>query len=354
MHQTPSTSIEDTLLDRIYLGCSDAASWLRMLREISALLKIEDIACCHDTARLASERVFTVLDPDRLDEEAYGAVLEQSSHCAPLEADLSCCTLIGPEDGHDGYWLILRDAVPQIEAAFLFRRETAPFTRDEITFLVDVSPHLFRAKKLRSHIEKTAAREQTALALLDMLKTPIFLVDTDLSVVLANAPAQTLERNGVVRLHRQRLSFECADAMKRARLAVKEIGSDQPEEDRLIRLDQPKGPPLLAVIEPLNDLFPKHDLAPQTAVAAIFLKDTERPIHSVDAVMREIHGMPPAEARLAAAITDGQTIKEYAAKTGLSEVYVRDLSKRIMQRLGVRSQPQLVRAIIQATPEIGG
>ena len=352
----PVTAIESETLDSIYLGCSDLKNWFRMLGRIGDLVGADSVACCHDVARPGPERTFTASDDTLPDESVYERIMDRAGRAASVADMPASCIPVGPAEDADGHWLLLRDDVSQTRAMFLLHRERGAFTGPEAEYLMHLAPHLFRAVRLQGQIAQATSRAKTALALLDLLRTPVFLVDARFSVVLSNIAAQDLERKGTVRLNRQRLSFECHETMKRAQQVITSTGEggDVSEQERLIRFKQPDGSSLLAVIEPLDGLFTGKDNAPDDAVAAIFLKDPERPVRSIEAVMREMHGMPPAEARLAAAIADGRTIREYAVDSDLSEGYVRDLSKRVMQRLGVKRQQQLVRAIIQTAPEIGG
>lgn len=349
----PVIAVENKTLDTIYLNCKDLKSWFGMLGRIARLIGADAMACCHDSALSTSERTFTVSGDALPDETAFEQVMERAGPLAGLSIR---CMPLDPAEGQGGYWLVLHDEQGETGAVFILHRENAAFTQREADHLVHLASHLFRAVRLKHQFSRMISEAKKALALLDLLQTPIFLIDARFSVVLSNAAARDLERRGVVTLNRQRLGFHSQETMKRAQHVILGTGKGESvsEQDRLIRFEQPGGGSLLAVVEPLDGLFPGEDSAPDDAVAAIFLKDPERPVRSIEAVMREMYGMPPAEARLAAAIADGRTIKEYAAEADLSEGYVRDLSKRAMQRMGVKSQHQLVRAILQTLPEIGG
>nr|WP_260927936.1 LuxR C-terminal-related transcriptional regulator [Novosphingobium sp. 9] len=54
-----------------------------------------------------------------------------------------------------------------------------------------------------------------------------------------------------------------------------------------------------------------------------------------------LHGLPPREAQLAAAMAAGQSIAEAGAAMGLTLETARNYSKRIYARLGVSGQPAL-------------
>ena len=58
-----------------------------------------------------------------------------------------------------------------------------------------------------------------------------------------------------------------------------------------------------------------------------------------------LYGLRPTEARLAAALAGGASIKEAALALGMSELTVRTYVKRILQKTGVRRQTDLVQMI---------
>lgn|GEM_PF-2785155 len=343
----------ERVYDLIYFGSTDAEGWNTCLRELASLCGASSAFSCHDfRGKAESVRLYNgSTTPLHDTEEALVTrLLLDGMHDYREE----CVSRV--DAGADGSWLILR-AAHYPDAVFMLSKGPGDgFSDETVAMMQNLAPHLFRSAKLRDGINRMASRARSATALLDLLDTPVFLVDVGFRVVLANNAARTLEQRGVVKLSNDRLRFESRETMDRARNALAGISQQMSGDDneRLIRFDQADGTSLLAVIEPLDALFTDNGAAPDEAAAAIFLKDPHRAVPSTEAALREMHNMPPAEARLATALAEGVTIKAYAADEGLSEGYVRDLSKRVMSRLGVNRQPDLIRAIIRIAPEIGG
>lgn len=347
--------IDDDALEAIYFASQDSRQWTAMLGTVGASIGAGDAAFCRDVTRLQGQDALDLSDTGTLQADDYRRAIERGGLATIAETADPCVTLEPEQGGESGYWLLIANVVVEPRAAFVFWRDRDAFTAQQAEGLRIVAPHLFRAARLRDGVAQAVSDASKAKAVLDLLQTPVFLLDARFNVVVRNAAAQELERAGIVQVNRHHLSFPDQAATKRAEHVVSGMAAlDHAAltKGQFMRLDRPDGTPLLAVIEPLENLFFERADAPAGVVAALFVKDPERPMNSIEAVMRELHDMPPAEARLAAAIADGKTLKAYATEAGLSEAYVRDLSKRVMHRLGVKRQHQLVRAVLQSTPDI--
>ena len=351
MQSSPSTGTEcASTLDWLYNGIISTQNWVSMLGVVCGEMGAGFCISCN-----------------RVDDD--GALVNGFASDGIREQDLHAGTEIlcrlAREYGHDGpihcsgeaeagfgWYILLRDGTDHL---FLFVFPEHRFSDAATRWLETYSDHLVRCARLRGTVESTSRVASEAVAMLDLLRLPVFLVDSRLRVVLSNTAAGTMINEGIVRLAGTELRFASRPALDRARAVITSIslGKQEGSADLLIRLDDNRGgDPLLAMIEPLEGLFPNRTSAPDAAVAAIILKDPRRRVLSAEAALRELHGMPPAEARFATAIADGLTIREYAEREELSESYVRDLSKRVMARLGVNRQPDLVRAILQLAPDM--
>lgn len=61
-----------------------------------------------------------------------------------------------------------------------------------------------------------------------------------------------------------------------------------------------------------------------------------------------LHGLPPREAELAILLTDGLSLSDASAAMGLTIETTRNYSKRLFAKLGVRGQPELIRAVYES------
>ncbi|WP_434385964.1 LuxR C-terminal-related transcriptional regulator [Melittangium boletus] len=75
--------------------------------------------------------------------------------------------------------------------------------------------------------------------------------------------------------------------------------------------------------------------------------------HDPDTVLRldpgliaRLHGLTPTEALLAASLAQGLSLAEFAATRGCTEQTARTHLKRVLDKMGVRRQSELVRVLL--------
>ena len=78
----------------------------------------------------------------------------------------------------------------------------------------------------------------------------------------------------------------------------------------------------------------------------IFLNDYESPLNVPYESLCEVHGLTKAEAKVAVALANGFTLNSYAEMNDVSLNTVRTQLKRVFEKTGVSSQPDLVRLIL--------
>lgn len=269
-------------------------------------------------------------------------------------ADNTFSILLGA-GAQPGTFVMIVKPADETQNAIVCIRKSDAFGLANAELLRNLVPHIFRSLRLTHLLEEKIAKGRSALALLNLLATPVFLIDAEFRVILSNNAARKFNKDGIFALRDDRLFFESSDARAKANAAIATITDSAPEHttECMIRLQRPDGTLVLGIVQSLSGLFASGEGAPEQAVAAIFLKDPERRLRSTEMILQELHGMSSAEATCAASLAEGMTIKEYASKSDLSEGYVRHLSKRVMQRLGVNRQPDLVRMVIRICPELG-
>ena len=188
-----SVSIENDIIDAIYFGCSDPRNCFRMLDLIADHLDSGEVACFHDSTQARSEREFSMSQNMASTVEIYDKILRYVSN---IGADSSGYALLEQQRGiteASGFWMALHDPFAKSNAAFLFKRHARPFSAQEAEAMVGLAHHLFRAVELKAQIERAALWADMALALLNILQIPVFLVDSNFSVVLSKSAAQSLE-----------------------------------------------------------------------------------------------------------------------------------------------------------------
>jgi DNA-binding CsgD family transcriptional regulator len=74
----------------------------------------------------------------------------------------------------------------------------------------------------------------------------------------------------------------------------------------------------------------------------------------VPQLLQQLYGLKASEARLAAALLDGQTLESYAARAGLSVQTARSYLKGVFEATGTHRQSELVLLLAQGPLELLG
>jgi DNA-binding CsgD family transcriptional regulator len=80
----------------------------------------------------------------------------------------------------------------------------------------------------------------------------------------------------------------------------------------------------------------------------VFAIDAARPISPPSHLLKDAFGISSAEARLALALANGETPKEYAASRNLGLPTVRTQLQSLFAKTGTRRQSELMRTLIRA------
>jgi DNA-binding CsgD family transcriptional regulator len=106
---------------------------------------------------------------------------------------------------------------------------------------------------------------------------------------------------------------------------------------------------ILAVLVRVEAAVSKAERA-HSATIAIMLSDADRKVRLSPPDMRELFGLTPAEAALAAALGEGLTVQGYAERHGVSVGTARIQLKSIFSKTGATRQPELVRLLCTSIP----
>lgn len=192
------------------------------------------------------------------------------------------------------------------------------------------------------------ATGQFAEACLEVLPTPVLLVDESLRLLFANASARQLLTAGAgIRIAAERVQLADADAQRMLASLVASLM--RPEESGrrqrvvLARRTTSTRPLRLAALRMnLRD----SDVDCETeCMAGLFIDDPDRRPQPLFETLRDLYGVTAAEARLAFALYEGETIDAAAQRFGVSTLTVRTQLKSLFSRMGVHSQSQLVREL---------
>ncbi len=232
-------------------------------------------------------------------------------------------------------------------------RKQEEFGDAEIALLEQLLPHLSRAMRISRHRQTAQALTSTSY----QLPFGILLVGAEQHIVEMNETAEALlSRPGSgLRVEASRLVATSSNAGTLCS-AIAEARMASPDEmpasfDLLLRqpaLNGRSGNLMISVMPLAN----RSDFGPAwEPMAAVMLREVAPQLpEGFDAHLRAIFNLTPAEARLAANLCAGQSLKSAAELQDIRFSTARHYLENIFQKTGMRQQSQLVALLKNVQP----
>lgn len=208
-----------------------------------------------------------------------------------------------------------------------------------------LAPHIQRAVRISNRLASLELARDAAAAAADTAPYAVVSLDTDLRIVAANRRVPRFAERGVITLHDGRFAFahprpqaklaELLRAVPPAGAAFQACGEDGREWPVLAaRIADQSARQLGGVVEGA------------ALIVTIGSSPGETPVVEINRVA-QWYGLTPAEARLAVAIAQGQSLQDYAAQRAVTVNAARFLLKGVFRKSGATSQAQLASMIAQ-------
>jgi DNA-binding CsgD family transcriptional regulator/PAS domain-containing protein len=238
------------------------------------------------------------------------------------------------------------NANPHFELLSIYRGPSEqPFDERHFDALRSLSPHLRVALGMRRRLVALESRVTDLENALDQLETALVIFDSAANPVFVNRAA------------RQLFERKCGIEITKARVTAQNPGENTRLQAILARaiaagtrggrefggamlVSRAGKPPLQVLAGPFQEC--NHSHAPRGAVAALFISDPDRMPGFRAEVLRELYGVTPAEARLAALLLTGKALPELADNLGVTHETVRAQMKSILHKTGTTRQTGLV------------
>ena len=227
-------------------------------------------------------------------------------------------------------------------------RDTRAFEAEDKRRLALLLPHLSRAMLLQRRLQGLTQDHQIVVDALEKLSVGMIAVDAQGTVLFANPIAERLLRAGLGLTCRHGY-LGATDSTKDGELRrlIQQAGlaalGRSSEAGGVLALPRLEGRPLSLLVCPLRP----HalTLGPTPAALLIFGDPDASPSTSMQALI-ELYGLTPAEARLMAALVDGERLEDYADRQGISVNTARTQSKQIFGKTGHGRQADLIREVL--------
>ncbi len=229
------------------------------------------------------------------------------------------------------------------------RDQIGVYKPHEVTLLELLFPHLQRAFHVNSYLfqlkndinatHDVLHRLPVGIILVDAMGKPIF-VNNHVETILDESPDLTLSRSGLqarTRKHTQALHKLIHEASRSPQktgstLTIPTLGSAHP---------------LSILVIPINqDNNFNFDIDTSQATAALFINTAGQQHTFSQDILCNHYGLTQAEARLAAALANGQSLEMIAEKFRLSKHTVRSQLKSCFHKTGTHRQTELVKLIL--------
>jgi len=207
-------------------------------------------------------------------------------------------------------------------------------------------PHLSRALLLQNRLQGLTQNQHIALDALERLSVGMIAVDAQATVLFANPTAERVLgrglgltcRHGCLGAGDPTKQSELRHLIKQAGLAA--VGRSS-EAGGVLALPRPDGRPLSLLVCPLRP----HALAlgPSAPAALLIFGDPDASSATPTQALIEVYGLTPAEARLMAALVDGERLEDYADRHQISIHTARTQSKQVFAKTGHGRQADLIR-----------
>lgn len=223
---------------------------------------------------------------------------------------------------------------------------TGPGDRDLATLrrgLRVLGPHIQRAVRISHRIASAEAEAGAARAAASRSRYALISLDKDLNILSANERVAHYESSGLISIAGGKLAF--LDPAGQRRLV--RLGQDPSPDDLAFQAVDGSGrerPVLGVLIRPKSIPYIGGAIPGAALIITIGSGVGEAPALEIDR-LAQWFGLTPAEARVAEALAEGESVQDYAARSGVSVNAVRFHLKHIFHKTETASQAQLVARI---------
>jgi DNA-binding CsgD family transcriptional regulator len=249
------------------------------------------------------------------------------------------------EVGHDGMISLARKK--DFQAAFNVCRtlRQGPFEPDEQRLLEWLSPHLRRSAALGFHIESYDSIRNAAFDVLDRLSDGVIILDRKASVLFANVAARGLETEGAMRLRQPITTSSPAHSQRLTELIKLTLNGGAGGTMSFPR--DVDGHLLTIMASPIRsrDTGRFSDAGFRDAAVLLFIVDPANRRSIPLGQIMDAYGLSQAEARVALAMSSGNTVGEAAEWLNLSPNTIKTHLRRVFAKTATGRQVELAALI---------
>lgn len=253
--------------------------------------------------------------------------------------------------------VVLRDGPWSMKFSALRGRKEGDYNSEEIRLYKALVPHLARAANIQRRFTFLQSLSNSSLAVLDTVPAAVMLLDTSARALHCNTAAVAelrradpfrLRPSGEILVHGPShaqasvrtaigAALDCARSVNERLPTVAQVSRRSGEKLSVQALPLPRG----------NRGGPCTMIRQRLAACALVVHGVASRIPAVGLeLLRHVYGLTPAEVKVARAIAEGETLKSYANRHGISRNTVACQLKRGFEKTGLKRQSELVRWLL--------
>lgn len=219
-----------------------------------------------------------------------------------------------------------------------------PFSHQALDELQMLGQPLIAAITTRNKLRATLRDCARSRAVVELVATPILLLDTNGCILEANSAARAfLKSCDGLRIRSGKIYASRSQDMARFSKALADLGPAAPGHTRAISIERENGSPYLMAIT-------KRSVAGEDVLIGL-IADPDARINAAMPVLRELFGLGVAEAEIACAVARGLDPDAIARLRSTSLATVRTQLKSIAAKMGCSRQTEIVR-IVMSVPAL--
>jgi DNA-binding CsgD family transcriptional regulator len=253
---------------------------------------------------------------------------------------------------HEFSGIISVDASAATVIASLRPEERGPFDDSDTLLLKTLMPHLQRALALQLRIAALETSSASAMDVLNTLPYGIVLISADVKVLLVNRFAKAIiDQNDGLTVIGQNLCTQRTEDTRRLQKLIREsVATSLGRGLRVggaMNISRPSQRCSFNVLVTPVHLRPISPSAQQPAAAA-FISDPECHFETSVQTLGHLFALSHAEARLAAVLIKGYSLREASEELSVSLSTVRTHLKKLFEKTGTNRQATLIRAFLMS------
>lgn len=229
------------------------------------------------------------------------------------------------------------------------------FENDDTGLLGGLMPHLQRSFQLHRRLVESEALSSDLAALVDSTMHAVIVVNAAGRITFVNQAASRLiaSRDGLMIEAGELRTSRAADTTRLRAMIADAVSTSSGEglaAGGVLAIGRPSGRrPLAALVSPMTQA---RTLVDDGRAALVCVTDPEQPAVANEDSLRSLFGLTPAEAALTRQLAYGCSLKEAAARLGVTRETVRSRLKTIFEKTDTHAQAELVRLVLCGTPPI--